>query len=333
MSGLPASDYLLLKCGSDPVWHEMLVCGLGQGGLLSVHTSDGDSYEMPTFDERKRGPERMEKVDRDDQLPEDVRKEVYRFSECPSSAKLRKLIKTGQAEMVEGERWKDWRSLCREISVAEFPDWPFDGAWTAVHLLRHGERLGHLPFFYLEWWANNKKVEEIHRICLEMKVLMEGLELLGTHDQLHLDPLAGVVGMRHRLLNIFGAYAETSVTPNFEPIRWIFNELNPADIPSRPSGMGDEMEPAAPELRTHSAKKGRHEGEIEESGRTARELRNDVNAAQPNSESASSFSGMGAEMQVVGPVSRSHFTEEARDEADVVTVRELRQAPTPKGGE
>ena len=471
-SGVLPGDYVLLKFGGDPVWHEMLVCGLGQGGLLSVHTPDGDSYVMPTFGERSWGPERVEKVRRDGQLPGGSRREVYRFPGYPSSTELRKLIQTGEAdiekegdlisttqvtnafgqlvsrvafmkavdvgrsaqalrsrlrsksadhkskddkkdasldgapidegeetepvpvetgstdkgeeasevwvaseplanfkigdaltrgdgdkivgrttglflrsgfwvkgELVEGtlvkeyaklrrevlmkalvgkasavgageaeavtsesgglsglrarlgravvdeteapaakeveseelrtltvdydgqgERWKDWRSLCREISVAEFHDWPIEGPRTAVHLLKHCERHGKLPTGYLERWAKNKKVDESDRIYHEMKVLMESLELLGSYDQLNLGSLAGVERMCRRLQTIFDAYDVNPAKPNFESAKLF-------------SGMGAEMDPVAPELRSHVAKKARDEAEIEKQRQKARELR------------------------------------------------------------
>ena len=472
-SGVLPGDYVLLKFGGDPVWHEMLVCGLGRGGLVSVHTPDGDSYVMPTFGERSWGPERVEKVTRTGQLPGGSRREVYRFSSYPSSAELRKFIRAGEAdiekegevistkqvtnafgqvvsrvafmkslevgrsaqslrgrlrtkaadlgpevdkkdasldgaaldegeetepvavetgstdkaegdasevwvaseplagfkigdlltrgeddtiagrttglflrsgfwvkgELVEGalvkeyaklrrevlmkalvgkapdavageasaapfesgglaglrarlgravpdetkepaakegeseelrtltvdydgqgDRWKDWRSVCREIFVSEFPDWPIEGPRTAVHLLKHCERHGKLPTGYLERWAKNKKVDETDRIYHEMKVLMESLELFGSYDQLNLGSLAGVERMCRRLQTIFDAYDVNPAKPNFESAKLF-------------SGMGAEMDPVAPELRSHVAKKARDEAEIEKQRQKARELR------------------------------------------------------------
>ena len=211
------TNYLILKFGSDPVWHEMLVCRLGRRGPFRAHKPDGDSYVVPPSAHRSQRSRRR-KPGRDEELPEVKWDEVYQTSGYLSPGDLRKLIATGRGWQVpsstrrdsraaknaggkeprtltvvydgRGERERVWELFCREISVAEFAD-------------------------YLELWAKDKKGEENVRTFLEMYVIMESLEALVSPDQLD-RALAGRELMCRRLQTIFDAYDVTPAQPNFE---------------------------------------------------------------------------------------------------------------------
>ena len=227
-----------------------------------MHKPYGDSYVMPTsVAQSKRS--RRRKLRRDGQRTEESWWEVCHSSGCPSPAELRELIETseGYHENCEGEVGmearaakdaeskdsrsltvfydgpgeRDWELLCREISVAEFAD-------------------------YLERWAKNKNTEESDRTFHEMKIVMESLEALVSHDQLDRGSLAGVERMCRRLRTLFDAYDVNPALPNFESAN-LFSE------------MGAEMYPVGPVVRTHIAKVGRNEAEIERLKQKARELR------------------------------------------------------------
>lgn len=64
----------------------------------------------------------------------------------------------------QGERYKNWRTLCIGLTSPTFQDWPLEGPRTAVHLCKHMGKHGSLPSGFLDRWCRPKRVEEIDRV-------------------------------------------------------------------------------------------------------------------------------------------------------------------------
>ena len=160
----------------------------------------------------------------------------------------------------QGDRYKNWREVTREVHAPEFGDWPLEGPRSTVHLCKHAERHGRSPTGFLEKWARSKKVEETDRVFYELKTLMDILETGGSYDQLNLGALACMEVCSRRAQTIFDAYEVNPSKPNFESARYF-------------SGQGSISDAVSPELRSFVARRARDDAEVEKQRQKVRELR------------------------------------------------------------
>ena len=94
-----------------------------------------------------------------------------------------------------GERFKPWRTACREMSRHEFSDWGelFEQAPASVlALFKNFERFGGDPLRWRDNWLKELGMSKHERTAIEVSVLTKSMYYLATYDQLNCPCLAGV---------------------------------------------------------------------------------------------------------------------------------------------
>ena len=113
-----------------------------------------------------------------------------------------------------GERHKRWRTLAREVSVAKFPDWPFeDGSSQCMHLIKHWDRHAENGLVWLDKWLIDRGVGSCERTGIEMKCLVTCLHQAGTYDHLNVPVLACLETIGRRIAQIVEAYSGDARQP------------------------------------------------------------------------------------------------------------------------
>ncbi|CAK0829901.1 unnamed protein product, partial [Prorocentrum cordatum] len=106
-----------------------------------------------------------------------------------------------------GERYKEWRSVCAEISCSHFGDWDkhHEGPATALSLFKNIQRRGGDPRLWHANWRREAGVSPQERTWIEMKLLPDILYLSGCYDQLNGPSLACIESVSRRVCQIIEA--------------------------------------------------------------------------------------------------------------------------------
>ncbi|CAK0907840.1 unnamed protein product [Prorocentrum cordatum] len=161
-----------------------------------------------------------------------------------------------------GERHKDWRSVCAEISYSHFDDWEkcHEGPPVTLPLFKNIQRQGGDPRLFFPIWCRDSGVSPQGRTGIEMKLLLEILYLSGCYDQVNGPSLASVEAVSRRVRQIIEAYS-TGVPgrANWEGVKHFMPPANAASV-------------VPPELRSRAHRRAKEEVEIENMRLKARGL-------------------------------------------------------------
>ena len=150
----------------------------------------------------------------------------------------------------QGERYKPWRDVCKEVREYSYPDWVHEGPQSCLHLIKHMQKNGGSPKLWLQVWSRFKGIQDNDRVMHEMRVLMECLEHGGSYDQLNLASLACMETISRRVQSIVDAYnSGSSSAPDWGAARILSGYQGPEDV-------------VTPGLRSWAAKKGKEEVEL-----------------------------------------------------------------------
>ncbi|CAK0840736.1 unnamed protein product [Prorocentrum cordatum] len=152
-----------------------------------------------------------------------------------------------------GKRYKEWRSVCAEISYSHFGDWDkhHEGPATTLALFKNIQRQGGDPRLWYASWCREAGVSPQERMGIEMKLLTDILYLSGCYDQLNGPSLACIETVARRVCQIIEAYsAGVPGRANWEGVKH-FTQVASASY----------VAPA--ELRSHVHRRAKEEMEIE----------------------------------------------------------------------
>ncbi|CAK0813206.1 unnamed protein product [Prorocentrum cordatum] len=186
-----------------------------------------------------------------------------------------------------GERHKDWRSVCAEISFSHFSDWGkhHEGPATTLALFKNIQRQGGDPRLFYPIWCRDAGVSPQERTGIEMKLLLDILYLSGCYDQVNGPSLASIEAVSRRVCQIIEAHsAGTPGRANWEGVKHFMPLANSASA-------------APPELRSHAHRRAKEEVEIENMRMKARGLHPGAGAegSQPVLPGAGAMLGAGAD--------------------------------------
>lgn len=91
----------------------------------------------------------------------------------------------------------------KEMAEVPFTDWPLEGPRTVLLLAKRMDRHGRSPSAFLERWCRAKLIEDLVRVQHELRMIVDCIELLGTHGQVNLANLVGVEVLVRRLQTVF----------------------------------------------------------------------------------------------------------------------------------
>ena len=97
-----------------------------------------------------------------------------------------------------------------------------------------------------------KGLTHTDRVVHELRVLVEVLELAGSHDQVNLPMLASLEFLGRRIQAICDAHSVNPQKPNYDSANLF-------------AGSGQASDAVAPEMRSYVARRARDEAEIEKS--------------------------------------------------------------------
>ena len=152
----------------------------------------------------------------------------------------------------QGNRFKDWRTVCYEITSASFDDFPIEGGLNSIHMCQVMQRRGGDPILWLEKWAHKKGIADNDRVYHELEVICSALYYMGTYDQLNLGMLASAETLIRRISSIVSAYANPS-KPNWNLAKHLKGEADVNDV-------------IAPGLMNFAVKKAKDEIDIGNAG-------------------------------------------------------------------
>ena len=123
-----------------------------------------------------------------------------------------------------GQRWKEWKQVCREIQSHSFGDgWSecHEGSNCTFDLFRNWGRNGSDPMIWLSQFLKEFDIGSKERTAIELKTLVRGLWLSGVDDQLNAPNLCCLEEVARRVCLLVEAYESGAHgTPNWSSVKW-----------------------------------------------------------------------------------------------------------------
>jgi len=120
-----------------------------------------------------------------------------------------------------GERFKEWRSVCSEMSFTHFTEFDryHDGPAAALDIFRNFSRHGGDPILWYQLWCREASVSPKERTGIEMRTLIECLHQCGSVDQLNGPTLICTETIARRVCQLIGAYSDGTGQPSWNDVR------------------------------------------------------------------------------------------------------------------
>eukprot|EP00959_Pyramimonas_sp_CCMP1952_P267784 5598687-Pyramimonas_sp.AAC.1 len=108
----------------------------------------------------------------------------------------------------QGERYKPFRTACRESSQETFPDQPIEGPASALTVCKNMERTNGDPRSWPRDFLRSKGIGDNDRVAHEMRVLCDILFWAAVYDQVNLGGLMCLETAARRIAGLVAVYSD-----------------------------------------------------------------------------------------------------------------------------